>query len=107
MVLDIEIERVIGDKSYTFKLPIKMLFKAERELTRKSMILTMANLPLCLEDLYILLKYSLKGGQPNMTESEIEDVYYQAIDEMGLPELQNFVLEILEKSAAFGKSKKM
>lgn len=106
MVLDIEVEKEIGGKKYTFKLPIKMLFKAERELVRGSMILTMANLPFNLEDLYTLLKYSLKGGQPTIRESEIEDIYFQAIEELGLPELQQLMLEVVEKSAAFGKAKK-
>lgn len=105
MVLDNYIEREIKGTVYKFSLPIKYLFKAERETTRKSLILTMSELPLNVEDIFVLFKNSFLGG--GNKESDVEQVFYEAIDDLGLPAIQMLIIDVLQKSGVFGKPKKV
>lgn len=105
MVLDKYIEKEINGKTYQFCLPIKYLFKAERETTRKSLILTMSELPLNVEDIFVLFKYAFLGG--GNKENDVEALFYDAIDDLGLPAIQMLIIDVLQKSGVFGKPKKV
>lgn len=104
MILDKYIEKTIGGKVYRFALPIKYVFKAERELVNRNLVTTMANYPLSIEDTFTLFKYSLMGG--GQEKANAENLFYDAIDELTLPVVCELILEVLQKSGVFGKSKK-
>lgn len=105
MVLDKYIEKEIKGTTYRFCLPTKYLFKAERETTRKSLILTMSDLPLNVEDIFVLFKNSYLGGDNQYSSMDIDSLFYDAVDEMGLPAMQMLVIDVLQKSGVFGRKK--
>lgn len=107
MVLDKNVEKEINGKVYNFCLPIKYVFRAERELANKNLIATMAKIsyePLCYEDCYTLFKYCLIGG--GTKPEAVEEVFFEALEELTLPGVMNLTLEVLQKSGVFGKQKK-
>jgi hypothetical protein len=104
MVLDKMVEQEIAGQKYNFCLPIKLVFKAERELVNKNLLTTVANYPFALEDLYTLFKYAYIGGD-NAGKNH-EEVYYLAADELGLPAIYGVIMETLQKSGVLGTAKK-
>lgn len=114
MVLDKTIEKEIGGKTYKLCLPIKYVFKVERELVDGNMIIAMARLehePMRLEDCYTLIKYSLMGGCADEEKAEemqekAEEIFLQAVNELSFTGVITLALEVLQKSGVFGKQKK-
>lgn len=104
MVLDNKVEKDINGNVYAFCFPIKYLFKAERELTTKNILVALANAPLTMEDTYTLFKYAFIGG--GNTSDKAEQAFMDAVDEMGFVQLSDFIFEVLQKSGVFGKVKK-
>lgn len=108
MVLDREVILEIQDKKVNLCLPIKVLFKLERELNNKNLMVTLANQPLSMEDLYTIFKYCVIGGNNKdyTTEEDYEDLFLECLDELTYINTFNKVIETMTKSGVLGNVKK-
>lgn len=106
MILDKDLKIKIGGKEYSICFPIRRIFEAERQLPERNMTKTMANQPLGIEAMYILLKEGIRGGGVDITNEEAEELFLQALEEIGNPDLTVILIAAVGKSGVFGKGKK-
>ncbi|MBQ0066777.1 MAG: hypothetical protein KBS60_01125 [Phascolarctobacterium sp.] len=83
MVLDVFKNVTIDGKEYKLGFPNKVLYKAERELSCGNLIRVMAFPPPSMGDIFVLFKYALIGGGHKFTEEEYDDLFNNAIAELG------------------------
>ncbi|MBQ9256329.1 MAG: hypothetical protein IJ181_04315 [Acidaminococcaceae bacterium] len=101
------IEIKIGEKSYKLHYPMNCVAAAEKELSSKN-ILTMVqqaeikHVPPSLSDMYVLFKYALAGGNPEIKEDEAEQLYISAINEYSIPEVLGTVILALTETGVLG-----
>ena len=84
MVFDKTVDFTISGKAYKLCYPIKRAWEMEQNLSQKSIFATIAAIGAStprMQDLFIMLKYALLGGQEKMTEEEAEILVYAAIGE--------------------------
>ena len=53
--------------------------------------------------MYILFKYAVAGGNPEIKENEVEELYYAAISEYSIPEILGTVILTLRVSGVLGE----
>ena len=77
----------------------------ERQLPERNLVKTMANQPLSIEALYILLKEGIRGGGVNITNEEAEQLFLQALEENSIEMLMLILIAAVGKSGVFGSEK--
>lgn len=105
MVLDKNVEAEINGKKYNFCFPVKMVFKAERELASKKLLQCISEPPMSTEDHFVLFKYALLGGNNKINEG-IEDLWLDAIDQLTYAGVFEIFMLALQKSGVIGRVKK-
>ena len=110
MILDKCSEIEIKGKKYLLCYPLKYVWAAERQLQNRNFLLTVnaaaGGIPPCLEDIYVIFKYALMGGSPDMKEEEVDELYLAALEEHTGMDVTRAAFQALEKSGAMGKRKK-
>ena len=105
------------DRTVELKLPnnpghvlhytVKSIIECEKELTNRNLILTVASLaasPLSISDAYTLLKWGLRGEKA-YSDDDVDAVFMDCVEEMGIVALQTNLILALEKSGLIGKKK--
>lgn len=105
------------DRTVELKLPnnpghvlhytVKSIVECEKELTNHNLILTVASLaasPLSISDAYALLKWGLHGEKA-YSDDDVDAVFMDCVEEMGVVALQTNIILALEKSGLIGKAK--
>lgn len=105
------------DRTVELKLPnnpghalhytVKSIVGCEKELTNHNLILTVASLaasPLSISDAYALLKWGLRGEKA-YSDDDVDTVFMDCVEEMGIVALQTNIILALEKSGLIGKAK--
>ena len=105
MIFDKDLKLKIGGKEYNLCFPVKRVFEAERQLPERNLVKTMANQPLSIEALYILLKEGIRGGGVNITNEEAEQLFLQALEENSIETLMLILIAAVGKSGVFGSGK--
>ena len=105
MILDKDLKLKIGEKEYNLCFTVKRVFEAERQLPERNLVKTMANQPLSIEALYILLKEGNRGGGEKITDEEAEKLFLQALEDNGFEVLMLTLIAAVGKSGVFGKEK--
>lgn len=103
MVLDKYVEKEINGKIYKFCFPVKMVFKAERELASKKLLQCISELPMSTEDHFVLFKYALMGGDNDLKGVDIEDLWLDAIDQLTYAGVFEVFMVALQKSGVIGR----
>ena len=112
MILDKTVDIEIGGEKFKLCYPIKCINGAERELFQNNLLATVAQgmngLPPNLSDMYVVFKYGIIGGQPELEgrESVIEDLYYKALAETGVLPVFQAGLDAIRKSGILGDTTK-
>ncbi len=112
MVLDKTVDIEINGKNYKLCYPMKSVVRAERELFQNNLLITVAQgmngLPPNLSDMYVIFKYGMIGGQPELEgrEGMIEDLYYDALDKHGVLPVFQMGLDAVQKSGIMGDTSK-
>lgn len=110
MVLDKFVDIEIQGKTYKLCYPLKYVWMAERQLTDRNFMLLIGNaandIPPNMSDIYVIFKYALMGGNPQLSEDKAEELFLAALDENNMITLFEAALKALEKSGAMGKQKK-
>ena len=112
MVLDKAVEIRIGGKKYKMRYNMKCVTLAERELFQGNLLVTVAQgrsgLPPNLSDMYIIFKYGIIGGQPELEgqEEALENLYFEAIGETNVLNVFQLGLEAIAKSGVMGDTTK-
>lgn len=86
---------------------IKSITECEKELINHNLILTIAGMaaaPLAVGDVFTLLKWGLLGSG-KYSQDEVEIIFMECVDELGLVGLQEKIVLALEKSGVIGKVK--
>lgn len=112
MLLDKIVNITIGGKKYNLRYNMKCVTLAERELFQNNLLATVAQgmngLPPNLSDMYVVFKYGMIGGQPELEGQEdmIENLYFTAINEMGILTVFQMALDSVAKSGVMGDTTK-
>lgn len=91
---------------------MKSVVGAERELFQNNLLVTVAQgvngLPPNLSDMYTIFKHGLLGGQPELEGQDdvIENLYYQAVEEIGVLPVFQAGLDAVRKSGVLGDTTK-
>ena len=100
----------IKNSEETNKLQYQMqcVIDAEKELSSHNILTVLEqakirHIPPSLSDMYILFKYAVAGGNPEIKENEVEELYYSAISEYSIPEVLGTVILTLRASGVLGK----
>lgn len=93
----------INGKKYRFQYTLKSLILSEKELDKKSILSTIAEPPMNMNDTFVMWKGGIIGGGNAMAEEEIEDLMMQYLDEHNLGDVQTLILEALMASGTIGK----
>ena len=105
MILDKDLKLKIGEKEYNLCFTIRKVFEVERQLPERNLVKTMANQPLSIEALYILLKEGIRGGGVNITNEEAEQLFLQALEENSIEMLMLILIAAVGKSGVLGSEK--
>ena len=111
-LLDKTVEITVGGKKYKLRYNMKCVTQAERELFQNNLLITVAQgangLPPNLSDMYVIFKYGIIGGQPELEGAEdvIESLYFKAIDEAGILSVFQAGLDAVSKSGVMGDTTK-
>ena len=112
MVLDKTVDIEINGKNYKLCYPMKSVTGAERELFQNNLLITVAQgmngLPPNLSDMFVIFKYGMIGGQPELEgrEGMIEDLYYAANEKHGVLQVFQMGLDAVRKSGVLGDTSK-
>ena len=112
MVLDKTVEIEINGKKFKLCYPMKSVNGAERELFQNNLLVTVAQgrngLPPNLSDMYVIFKYGIIGGQPELegNEAAIEKLYYAALEEHNILTVFQMGLEAISRSGVMGDTTK-
>ena len=110
MILDKFIELEFGGKTHKLCYPIQCVFEAERQLTDGNIMVLLGKagegIPPTLYDMFVIIKYALKGGDPKLTDEDVEALYFDAVEEVPVLDLFRLSVEALKKSGVLGKGKK-
>ena len=85
---------------------------AERELFQNNLLVTVAQgtqgLPPNLSDMYVIFKYGIIGGQPELegNEAAIENLYYAAVNEHNVLWVFQLGLDAIRRSGILGDTTK-
>lgn len=101
------IELEIGGETYKLQYSMKCVAAAEKELSSHNILAILSdarykNVPPSLSDLYILFKYALAGGNPEIKEAETEDLYITAINERSIAEVLGICLIVMVRAGVLG-----
>lgn len=100
MVLDVFKNVTIDGKEYKLGFPNKVLFRAEKETSSGNLIKMITTPPPSMGDTFVLFKYALIGGGHNLTEEEYDDLFNNAIAELGgYVGVSKIIVEALRKAA--------
>lgn len=110
MIFDKFVDITIKGKTYKLCFPMKYVWEAERHLMDRSFAELMRNvstgkLP-AIGDVYIIFKYAILGGNANLKEEDVDELFLQAVDDNSSSEIFRAAFTALEKSGAIGKQKK-
>ena len=102
------IDLKIGKETYKLHFPMKCVMAAEKELSSHNILTVLEqakirHIPPSLSDMYILFKYAVAGGNPEIKENEVEELYYLAISEYSIPEVLGTVILTLAASGVLGE----
>jgi hypothetical protein len=64
------------------------------------------SIPPGMGDIYVIFKYALMGGNPQMSEDTADELFLKALEEQNMIVLFRKALEALEKSGIMGQRKK-
>ncbi len=97
----------IGGKSYKLHYSMSCVAAAERELLTNNILTVIEQAkvkhnPPSLTDMYVLFKYALAGGNPEIKENEAEQLYLAAINEHSIPEVLGTVILTLKETGILG-----
>ncbi|MBR0294132.1 MAG: hypothetical protein IJQ91_06960 [Acidaminococcaceae bacterium] len=110
MVFDKFVEIEFGGKKHKLCYPVKQVFVAERQLTDGNIMLMLerasAGIPPNVYDMYIIIKYALMGGNPELKEDEAEALYLAAVEEMPVVDVFKAGMKALVLSGVLGDPKK-
>lgn len=100
-------ELKIGEETYRLAFPMRSVFGAEKELQGHNLLtllqqVTIGKVPPCLSDMYVLFKYAVAGGNPEITEKEVEELYSEATEQYSIPEVFRFIVLAIRKSGVLG-----
>ena len=104
-IVDLELPDNPGRK---LRFTIKSVVECEKELSNNNLILTIAGLtktPLPVRDIFTLFKWGLRGTE-DYSQNEVEIIFMEAVDDLGLVGIQEKIILALEKSGVIGKAKK-
>ena len=104
MVLDNYIEQEINGKKYKLCLSNMAIFQAERELASGKLLVTLADPPLSMGDLFALFKWSIIGGGEKVDDEKALELFLQLNSEIGAIAVFNIILETLQKAEILGKN---
>lgn len=93
----------VDGKEYKLQFTIRTIIALEKQLGRKSILDTLANIPFDFADTYNFLKYALIGGGQKLTDTQVEDIMYGLFETLNFGELQALIIETLTKSGAIGR----
>ena len=101
-------ELKIGEETYKLHFPMQCVIAAEKELSSHNILTVLEqakirHIPPSLSDMYILFKYAVAGGNPEIKENEVEKLYYAAISEYSIPEILGTVILTLRDSGVLGE----
>ena len=113
------IELEIGGETYKLQYGMKFVAAAEKELSTHNILAVLSDakfkrIPPSLSDLYILFKYALAGGDPEIKnggltperlaewEAEAENLYITAINERSIPEVLGICLITMVRGGVLG-----
>jgi len=107
MVFDKYVDFEIGGKTYKLCYPLKSVWEAERQLTDRNLLVLIGNaaneIPPCMGDIYVIFKYALMGGNPQLTDKQADELFLAALEEKNIIALFEAALKALEKSGVMGK----
>ena len=101
-------ELKIGEETYKLHFPMQCVIAAEKELSSHNILTVLEqakirHIPPSLSDMFILFKYAVAGGNPEIKENEVEELYYSAISEYSIPEVLGTVILTSRASGVLGK----
>lgn len=106
MVFDVYKTVVINGKEYKLGFPNDVLFEAEQRVAGGNLIKLIATPPPSIGDIYILFKYAVLGGGNNLNNTGIDELFNDAIAELGgIVGVGQIVLDVLAKAAPLQKGK--
>lgn len=100
--IDRYINLKIKDQTYKYGYTIKGVIMLEKELDRRSIVRTIADLPLSYGDTYAFWKWGILSFQ-QMKDDDIEQLLIDYLEENNIVDLQNLLFEALEASHTIGK----
>lgn len=110
MIFDKFVDIEIKGKTYKLCYPMKYVWEAERHLIDQSfpelMLKVAAGKMPAIGDVYVVFKYALLGGNADMTEEKVDELFLQAVDDISSKEIFRAAFKALEKSGAIGRPKK-
>lgn len=93
----------VDGKEYKLQYTIRTIILMEKQLQRKSILDTLANIPFDFGDTFLFLKFGLQGGGQKLSDTQVEDIMYGLFEELNFGELQALIIETLTKSGAIGR----
>ena len=97
----------LNGENHEFKFTVKAIIMCEKELESHNLLTTMASMakaPLSIGDAYTLFKWGLLGAK-QYKEDEIEALFIQYIENIGMVGLQTDLLNAVYKSGLMGNAK--
>ena len=104
MVLDNYVEVEIEGKKYKLCLKNVCAFMAEKELASGKLLVALAQPPMSLGDMFVLIKYAMLGGGHKLEEEEYFSLFISLIDAAGPVGVFNIILEVIQKAELIGKN---
>lgn len=99
--------KLANNPGHVLHYTVKSIVECEKELANHNLILTVASLaasPLSISDAYALLKWGLRGEKA-YSDDDVDAVFMDCVEEMGVVALQTNIILALEKSGLIGKAK--
>ena len=93
--------------NHEFRFTVKAIIMCEKELTSHNLLTTMASMatvPLSVGDAFTLFKWGLLGAK-QYKEDEIEALFIQYVENIGMVGLQTDLVSAVAKSGLMGKEK--
>lgn len=103
----------VGEKEYTMKFTFNAMFRAEPQLTTKSLMATLAKFAdssFAMKDVFILFKECVRAGTPEMRDKPAKDYEKLWEDMVAGYGMENVILAVtmaIVASGIFGSKKEM
>lgn len=103
-------ERITLDgKDYDIVFPVKSIIEVEKEIPEHSLPFMLSNpvRAMSFSFCYALWKWGIKGGKADLSDEKIEELFYDAIAELGnYSEVGKLCISALQKSGTIKKAPK-